>query len=552
MRLARTKIEIESDIVTVRQRARDIAKNLEFGGIAQTRIATAVSEIARNAFNYAGGGEVSFSLENWRGRNAFVVRIADQGPGIPNLEAILQGRAPASRGLGMGLVGCQRILSDFQVETTRGKGTTVTLVQSLESAAELSHVRLERLSRQLVREWRSTTPSEAFAQQNTELLETLDELRAQRDSASQAAEELEAVIASVPEIVFVVDADLRLRRSNASGEAFYRNLRQGESEVGRQLMERIRRQMEKRDDYLPHSLDDVLLFRIAEQEFYFLPRVVILGKTSPFSLGATVMLQDVTELCMLDQVRTNMLGTASHELKTPITSARLAIMMLSGDRDAEFSPRQEELLGIAQREMEKLLRTVYLFLDVIRLGESKEGLQRQVTTPADLLEQTLDQTFSKHDKNRQRVTVECAEDLPELHVNLTRMIYALSNLVSNAIKYSPADAPVSLSAMPDNESSGVVIRVRDKGVGISPEYHAKIFERFFRVPGVKVSGTGLGLSIVADFVRMNGGEVTLESTPGEGSCFIVSLPAAPEGAENEIQGSASQVLEPSGSGEEAH
>src|SRR5215472_9872333 len=124
-------IETESDVVAVRQRARRIAELLGFERQDQTRIATAVSEIARNAFVYAGGGRAEFLVETKESPQLFQIRISDRGKGITNLQAILDGQYRSQSGMGLGLVGARRLMDRFNVESVSGKGTIVELGHDL-------------------------------------------------------------------------------------------------------------------------------------------------------------------------------------------------------------------------------------------------------------------------------------------------------------------------------------------------------------------------------------------------------------------------------------
>src|ERR1700678_606315 len=115
----------ERDTVAARQRARQIARLLGFEAQDQTRISTAVSEIARNAFNYAGGGRVEYAVEGRTSPQLFIVTIKDFGPGVRDLENILEGRYKSSTGMGMGILGARRLMDQFQIEAGVGLGTTV-------------------------------------------------------------------------------------------------------------------------------------------------------------------------------------------------------------------------------------------------------------------------------------------------------------------------------------------------------------------------------------------------------------------------------------------
>jgi anti-sigma regulatory factor (Ser/Thr protein kinase) len=126
-RILNVAIDFEQDIVSMRQRARQIAGLLGFDNQDQVRIATAVSEIARNAYRYAGRGTAEFALEGSTAPQLLIVRIADRGPGIPHLPAILDGQYRSSTGMGLGIVGARRLMDRFDITSTPGEGTEVVL-----------------------------------------------------------------------------------------------------------------------------------------------------------------------------------------------------------------------------------------------------------------------------------------------------------------------------------------------------------------------------------------------------------------------------------------
>ena len=128
-----TQLSFEHDVVLVRQRARQVAKLLGFDAQDQTRIATAVSEIARNALNY-GGGKIEFEVHGKTAPQLMVIRISDRGRGIPNLLEIMEGRYQSRTGMGLGIVGARRLMDQFQIDSAPGAGTTVLLKKLLPAA----------------------------------------------------------------------------------------------------------------------------------------------------------------------------------------------------------------------------------------------------------------------------------------------------------------------------------------------------------------------------------------------------------------------------------
>ncbi len=190
LKLLNMEIRYEHDVVLARQRARTIAASLKFDTQAQTRIATAVSEVVRNAFQYAGGGRVEFDIENGE-EKMVLISVSDKGPGIANLETILDGKYVSRTGMGLGMIGAKRLLDHFQVETKKGAGTTVILGKVIpQKFTRLSESELQALLANIGRK-PSESPYEELQQQNKELMRTLEELRARQAELAQLNRELD-------------------------------------------------------------------------------------------------------------------------------------------------------------------------------------------------------------------------------------------------------------------------------------------------------------------------------------------------------------------------
>jgi len=182
-------IESEPDVVAVRQRARRIAELLGFDRQNQTRVATAVSEIARNAFSYAGGGRAEFLLDTKSIPQAFIIRISDRGKGIADIDAILEGRYRSTSGMGLGLIGARRLMDRFEISSRADEGTQVTLGQKLQRATAITQGFLAELAGTLSRE-RTDDPLTALREHNRELMQSLEDLRRRQEEADRLANEL--------------------------------------------------------------------------------------------------------------------------------------------------------------------------------------------------------------------------------------------------------------------------------------------------------------------------------------------------------------------------
>src|SRR5579872_359320 len=170
-----SRITTEGDVVAVRQRARRIAELLGFERQDQARIATAVSEIARNAFAYAGGGQAEFMIDGAKTSQVFLIRISDTGAGIADLSSILDGQYRSPSGMGLGLVGARRLMDHFKIDTVPGKGTVVELAHFIPKRADrVTQNKLSDVAAALKKDT-SADPLEALRDQNRELLQSLDE-----------------------------------------------------------------------------------------------------------------------------------------------------------------------------------------------------------------------------------------------------------------------------------------------------------------------------------------------------------------------------------------
>jgi len=189
--LLKIKIAYEQDIVLVRQRARTIAALLGFEHTVQSRIATALSEIARNAYQYAGGGNVEFAIEGRDKPQVFSITVTDAGPGIKDTDAILEGRYKSKTGMGLGIVGARQLMDQFLIESTPGKGTVVKLGRIIPVSfppvtQETVRKIVEELANQLAED-----PFQEIRQQNLELINALDELRQRQMELEKLNRELE-------------------------------------------------------------------------------------------------------------------------------------------------------------------------------------------------------------------------------------------------------------------------------------------------------------------------------------------------------------------------
>jgi signal transduction histidine kinase len=240
------------------------------------------------------------------------------------------------------------------------------------------------------------------------------------------------------------------------------------------------------------------------------------------------LLQDVTRFRLLDQVKSDLVATVSHELKTPLTSVRLALHLLLEETIGPLTAKQTELLLDARENAERLLARVNSLLDLTRLEHGPGQLDLRPESPAELLHAAAEVISPRAADKGLTLRVEAEADLPLVAADAQRLSYALNNLLDNAVTYTDRGGKIHLSASASKDTA--TFTIADTGVGIPGEFLPHIFDRFFRVPGQsRVCGTGLGLALVREIATAHGGSVTCESRPGEGAVFRLTVPLWREG-----------------------
>ncbi|HEY1377881.1 MAG TPA: ATP-binding protein [Gemmataceae bacterium] len=342
-------------------------------------------------------------------------------------------------------------------------------------------------------------------------------LRAQRTG--------QATIDSFPDPILVVDPEGRVELANPAARQVLGVAPDGEAvwQPPEPLRQPLATALRELRPVLTDSFDQAVFFRLAGEEHAYLPQVRPIRDPYGGTLGAAVVLTDVTRFRLLDEVKTNLVATVSHELKTPLTSLRLGLHLLLEEAVGPLEPKQVELLVDARDNAERLLRTIEQLLALARLEQGREALQVEPVPPGELLRSAADDAGPRAEARHLRLTVADAADLPPVAADRRRLGAALNNLVDNAVAFTDPGGQVALSAAAAGDGK-VRLTVADTGVGIPKEHLPHLFEKFFRVPGGdRPGGTGLGLAIVREVVQAHGGEVAVESEPGRGTAFHITL-----------------------------
>jgi signal transduction histidine kinase len=291
----------------------------------------------------------------------------------------------------------------------------------------------------------------------------------------------------------------------------------------RRLIEHVRA---GRGGYAPKGLEEALPVDTRQGLRYLLLRAnPVLGEAGDVA-GLTIVMQDVTRLRRFDELKNDLVATVAHEFRTPLTSLRMAIHLCLEEAVGPLTPKQSDLLFAAREDCERLQSIVDDLLDLSRIAAGRIEIHARAVHSRALLDATLEQHQPPaRDKG---VALELGAPMLDRAVmaDPDRLGLVLTNLVTNAVRHTPAGGRVSLRSAP--EANGEVrFEVVDTGEGIDRKWFPTLFDRFFRVPGAKPgSGVGLGLYICKEIVEAHGGRIGVDSEPGHGSVFWFTLPPA--------------------------
>lgn len=260
-------------------------------------------------------------------------------------------------------------------------------------------------------------------------------------------------------------------------------------------------------------------------EKYLVPiNVVPTGETGSKKIGSFIILKNITAYKELDFAKTSFIATVSHEFKTPIASMKMSLQLLANEQTGALNEEQKALLESIYDDAERLLRTTGELLDITQVETGKTAIKTAPARVNDLVLDAVNANKAAAAARQVMIVNRIPEDLPEIIADREKAAWIVSNLLSNAVRYSHENSAIEITGSHDNDC--VTIAVTDSGTGISGEHLSKVFDKYFRVPGNKKEGTGLGLAISKEFMEAQGGTISVESAPGKGSTFALQFKTA--------------------------
>jgi len=276
---------------------------------------------------------------------------------------------------------------------------------------------------------------------------------------------------------------------------------------------------------VPENGKTIIQQFVKGEERFFRPEAVPILDTEGQATGIVLVLKDVTQFWQQDEMKRGIVSTVSHQLKTPLTSIRMAIHLMLEEKVGPLTEKQVELMLAAREDSDRLHNILNNLLDISRIESGRASMHLQKQYPNALVLDAVEQfTLAAHDKG---VTIksDLQGDLPEIWVDSVQVGHVFSNLLTNALRFTDPGGMITVSAKTHDDS--VHFGVSDTGRGIPAEYLGKVFEQFFRVPDQgKETGAGLGLAIVKEIVEAQGGTVSVKSGEGKGTTFTFTLKRA--------------------------
>ena len=251
-------------------------------------------------------------------------------------------------------------------------------------------------------------------------------------------------------------------------------------------------------------------------------KIIPTGEKEEKLVGNVILLQNITSFKELDFAKTNFIATISHELKTPLASIKMSLQLLDNKKVGELNDEQKYLMGSIQDDADRLLKITSELLNMTQVEAGSIQLAVLPVSPTEIIEYAINSNKQAAENKKISLQITKPENIQQVLADNEKTAWVLTNLISNAIRYSYENSIIQINVKPVDDK--IVFSVTDTGQGIAPEYVDKIFNRYFRIPGSQKEGTGLGLSISKEFIEAQGGKIFVKSEFGSGSTFMFELP----------------------------
>jgi NtrC-family two-component system sensor histidine kinase KinB len=342
----------------------------------------------------------------------------------------------------------------------------------------------------------------------------------------------EAIIRSVDDGIIVVDDNFLITNLNPAAAKIFGVLQEdalekhilevmGDERLFRFLKEALT------SSQPPHMEEgeDLLTITTGGESRHYQVAMVPMRTPSGMIPGVVLLLRDITRMRELDRLKSEFVMTASHELRTPLTSLNMAVNLLRESAGTKLTDRERGLLEAGHEDVQRLRALVNDLLDLSKIEAGKLELAFEPVQPRFLGDQALSVIRAQAEAKGVELTLGVPEDLPAVTADPHKIVWVLVNLLANAVRYTKTGGHIRLEG--ERAGNQVQLSVADDGEGISYDLQPRIFDKFVQGKSSENSGgSGLGLAICKEIVKAHRGAIWLDSTPGQGSTFTFTLPAA--------------------------
>lgn len=352
-----------------------------------------------------------------------------------------------------------------------------------------------------------------------------DELHKRIEQLSLQKNEQAAILTSMTEGVIAIDTSEKILSYNPAAE---RMLNLDRNSKGKSVREAVINNefLNFADEALSENTNiegEITIYD--HDEVHLKAQGTLLLDSGNQKMGALIVLNDVTKIRRLEKIRRDFVSNVSHELRTPITSIK-GYLETALEEYLRSGENVEKFLRTATKQVDRLNHIIEDLLSLSRIEQAEEDdyLDRQPVPLKGVLESAIQSCAPSAAEKNIDIGISCNDDL-QARIQGQLLEQAAINLLENAINYSDNGSEILIQASVENND--IVVKVIDHGIGIEKKHHDRIFERFYRVDKARsrsTGGTGLGLAIVKHIIQAQGGTITVESAPGQGSTFIIKLP----------------------------
>lgn len=348
------------------------------------------------------------------------------------------------------------------------------------------------------------------------------QLRAQINALKSEQSKMSAVLGEMTDGVIIVDTLGQIQLINPAAEKIF-GASQPEA-LGRSMVEVLRHHqlVELWQRCKTSGETQAAALEVRARQLYLHVMAIPLGQAMPGSI--LLLFQNLTRLRRLETVRRDFISNISHELRTPLASLKALTETLQ-ESALDDPPTAKRFLQRMETEVDALSMMVSELLELSRIESGRVPLQLAPALPVNLISRAVERLQTQAERTGLSMTIDCPDDLPPILADQSRLEQVVTNLLYNAIKFTPEGGEIKVSAK--REDQGILFCVQDTGIGIPARDLARIFERFYKTDRARSGGgTGLGLAIARHLVEAHGGKIWAESVEGKGSTFYFTIPLA--------------------------